>query len=415
MRPRTVLAVALLTVTLAGLAVVGLGLGGTTLTEQWVSDTERDNQRNHHPIGVSADSGMVVAPVAAVPTEEQPATDTDCVLAALAPENGSVQWRYGVPPDRCMAHALTEPAVGDVDRDGRTEVAVSTTEEALVIVDGRSGEERARIAQPVYGYGPPAIADVLPSAGHEVVASDIAGNVVLVRADGSVAWRQSLAPSFDGSATVWDGPTVADVDGDGDPEIAIGTRDGPVVLAANGTVEWVDDVGASDLVVAPVPGESHHRLFTSGGGIVRATDGANDERIWERDLRLEAKMRTAVDADGDDALDLVVGFGNGTVQSLDGATGETEWATRVTTAEDGIRSAPVIASLDDGNDSAVVVAARDGTVTVLDPDTGAERAAYARDVPIWTSPTPADVDGDGTDEILVRYGDGRVVALSIER
>lgn len=415
MRPRTGLALALLTVILAGLAVVGLGLGGgTSLTERWVSDTDRDNRINHHPIGVGPDGETIVAPVAAVPGAESEPSDTDCVLASLAPDNGTVLWRHGVPGERCAAHALTEPAVGDVDRDGGMEVAVSTTAETVTLLDGTTGRELARVSQPVYGYGRPAIADVLPTGGREVVASDIAGNVVLVDANGSVTWRQPLAPSFDGSATVWEEPAVADVDGEGDREIAFGTRDGLAVLAANGTVEWVGDGDATYMVAASVAGEEYPRLFTSGGGTVRSIDGASRERVWERDLRVDAKMKAVTAAGSDGDVDVFVSLGNGTAVALDGATGATEWRTQVTTAEDGIRAEPVVASVDGGNDTAVVVATRDGTVTLLDPDTGAERAAYARDVPIWTHPTPADIDGDGTDELLVRYGDGRVVALAIE-
>ena len=52
-----------------------------------------------------------------------------------------------------------------------------------------------------------------------------------------------------------------------------------------------------------------------------------------------------------------------------------------------------------------------GTVAVLDPNTGAELALYERTVPVWTFPTVHDIDDDGAAEILVRYGDGRVVAL----
>jgi hypothetical protein len=54
-----------------------------------------------------------------------------------------------------------------------------------------------------------------------------------------------------------------------------------------------------------------------------------------------------------------------------------------------------------------------GTVVVLGPG-GRELAAYERSVPVWTFPTLADLDGDGASEVLVRYGDGRVVALSYE-
>ena len=55
--------------------------------------------------------------------------------------------------------------------------------------------------------------------------------------------------------------------------------------------------------------------------------------------------------------------------------------------------------------------ANDGTVAILDPGTGDQRATYERDVMVWTKPTVGDVDGDGAAEVFVRYGDGRVVRL----
>jgi len=34
---------------------------------------------------------------------------------------------------------------------------------------------------------------------------------------------------------------------------------------------------------------------------------------------------------------------------------------------------------------------------------------------VWTAPSVADLDGDSVDEIIVRYGDGRVVRLDYMR
>ena len=39
-------------------------------------------------------------------------------------------------------------------------------------------------------------------------------------------------------------------------------------------------------------------------------------------------------------------------------------------------------------------------------------ATYERDVPIYTHPVVADLAGEAGTEVLVTYGDGRVVALS---
>jgi outer membrane protein assembly factor BamB len=74
--------------------------------------------------------------------------------------------------------------------------------------------------------------------------------------------------------------------------------------------------------------------------------------------------------------------------------------------------APVLTDLDGTGRSELVVATEAGTVAVLDPVDGEELAAHERDVPVWTSVTPAELTGDATPELLVRYGDGRVVALS---
>jgi hypothetical protein len=63
----------------------------------------------------------------------------------------------------------------------------------------------------------------------------------------------------------------------------------------------------------------------------------------------------------------------------------------------------------------VIAVTNSGTVAVLDAESGSEMAAYEREVPVWTVPTPADLDGDGDTEVLVRYGDGRVVALDYVR
>lgn len=412
MRTRTAVALVVVTLLLAGAIIVALGTGGgVTLVERWVSDTPRDSEFNHHPIGVGPNSDLVAAPVTTVPAGANASmADDACVLGSLAPANGSVLWRHGVDPDRCYSHAVTEPAVDDVDGDGRPEVAVATTEDALIVLDGTTGREAFRVSQPVYGYSPPAVADVLPAAGRELVTSDIGGNLVVARANGSVAWRRSLNETF-GSATVWDAPVVADVDGDDRREIAVAANAGLAILSTNGTVEWADDTGATYVVDAQVDADPARELIVADGTTVGAVDGTSHDRIWSHDFGTTPKLETAGDVDGDGAVELLVGLPNGTAVSLTAATGEVEWTTQISTADDAVLAAPVVASTDGGNGTAVVAAARDGTVSLLDPATGAERAAYGRDVPVWTYPTPADLDGDGTDEILVRYGDGRVVAL----
>lgn len=413
MRLATVLALLVLFGGLAVFAVFGVGLLGQagTLEEAWVSETARDNQVNHHAVGVGPTGTVVVAPVAADPGSDATVTETACALVRLAPSNGSVRWRYGIAPPVCFTHAVTEPAIADLDGDGRLAVVSSTTENALVAVDATTGRESFRVPLDSYGYGRPTVADLRPAPGREIVTSDIDGNVLLARAGGTAGWRVSLSDTFGRPVSVWDAPAVSDVDGDGTREITIGTNAGPAVVSPNGTVEWFAETGASDLVVAAADDDPPQELLTVAGTTISAIDGRTKEVEWERSVSELPRIRATADGDGDGTDELYVGLSNGTVLSMDVESGALEWSTTVSTAETPVVTAPVLADLDGAGPPEVVVATRDGTVAVLDADGGAELAASRRSVPVWTFPTPADLDDDGDEELLVRYGDGRVVAL----
>jgi hypothetical protein len=71
----------------------------------------------------------------------------------------------------------------------------------------------------------------------------------------------------------------------------------------------------------------------------------------------------------------------------------------------------VLVDLDGDGSPSLVAGTSGGTVAVLDPATGAERAVYERDAPVLTGVTPANLTAAPGDEVLVRYADGRVVAL----
>jgi len=416
MRIRTALALAGVAVVLVGLAVGAIAVpdGGGELTERWVSDTPRDNRVNHHAVGVGPDDEVVVAPIAEVPNADTPVTDTSCSLVRLAPEDGSVAWRDGVPADACFTHALTQPAIADIDGDGTFEVAVSSTEGALTVRDARDGSKEFRVPLATYGYGRPTIADITPDPGREVVTSDIKGNVVVATADGRVAWRVALNRTFADRVSVWETPRVADVDGDGAVEILVGTNRGLAVLSGNGTVEWTTDAGASYVAISDGDGTPSRRLLVSHSGVVRAIDGATADEQWSREVRGTARIRTTGDADGDGTVELYVGRHDGKLLALDASTGGTEWSTTVTTDDDATLPPPVLGDVNGDGAPEVVAVANDGTVAVLDANTGAELAAYERTVPVWTFATPTDIDDDGREEVLVRYGDGRVVALDLD-
>lgn len=408
-------------VIVGGLLVVGaLALGQTPqhgqLTEKWISSTDRDNRVNHHAVGVGPNGRVVVSPDAEVPHSDVEITAESCSLDRLDRRSGAVVWRATVPPDDCFTHALTQPAIGELDGDADPEVAVSTTERALVVYDARSGREEYRVSLSTYGYGRPTIANVTPAPGNEVVTSDIDGGLVAVERGGTVAWRQRLNATFpeEPSASVWDEPLVEDFDADGDPEIAVATQAGPVVLGADGDVEWSASRRTTYAAAVRADDDAAIELVTAGTDEVTAWDGATGEIEWSRSLDGVPRVRSAADSDDDGVPELFVGRVGGAVLALNAETGATEWSTTVAASDDANVPAPVLGDVNGDGRGEVVAVTQSGTVSVLAPDSGDELAAYERDVPIWTFAVTGDIDDDGTDEILVHYGDARVVALDYE-
>lgn len=409
MRPRTLVAIVALAALLGAVVVAGLGVApsGGTVEVVWLSDTPRENVRNHHAVGVGPESRLVVAPVTEVPGDDVALTNRSCSLVRLAPGDGSVTWRATTPAESCFSHALTEPAIADLDGDGSLEAAVASTEDALVVYDARTGTEEWRVPLSTYGYGRPTVAGSGPDAG--LVASDIGGTVVRVAGNGTVRWRVALSASVERSLSITAAPRVTDVTGDGDAEVVVGHNRGLVVLSGDGDRVWSRSVPATYVGTGPAE-DGNRTIVTAYFRSVQAFDGATGELLWQRNVT-SGRIRDVTDADGDGTPEVYVGRVGGEVVALDADTGETEWSTTMAVGERVIVPPPVTGDVDGDGRAEVVAASEAGRVAVLDAATGEELATFQRDVPVWTFVTQADLDGDGDAEILVRYGDGRVAAL----
>ena len=412
MRRRTAVAAFSLLGILGAIVILGVIVSppADAISESWVSDTPRDNEFNHHAVGAGPDGAVIVAPVAEVPGPNVSMSDTSCALVRLDPGTGETLWRSGISPDDCASHALTEPTIEDVDGDGTVEVVVSTTEEAIIVYDGADGSEEWRVSLPTYGYGRPTVANVTAAPGPEVVTSDIGGNVLVANGDGTPEWRFPVETTTLNDTNVYAAPVVDDVDADGKQEILIGSRSGAVLLAADGTVEWINEQPATYITAADVDDDDPLEVFTAGSGSVRALDGNTSSEEWTRSLGY-TRIREAADADDDGSIELYAGHSSGTVYALDAGSGDTEWSSSVSRSNGTIIPSPVLGDTDGNGDEEVVAVSNDGGVRVLDPRSGAVLGVYEREVPIWTVSTLVDIDDDGSVEILAHYGDGRVVAL----
>lgn len=379
-----------------------------TLSEQWTSDTVREMQSNHHPVATAETENetIIVAPLNEFSSAEG-LTDTSCSLVRLNSSTGNIQWQAGLPAENCNNHAVTGPTIADLDGDGTAEVLVATSDETLNVYDAVTGDLEWQHSTTALGYSEPAVADLISAPGKEVVVADIRGNVSVVYANGSTAWRRNH------STSTWANPQVADFDGDGNDEIAIGTGRSLYLYEANGELVWQRDSSVRQLSTGQADDDIPPELFIGGREEVAAIDGDDGETIWSEKIP-NADVHPIEDGDGDGTQEVYITISGGEVRALDATAGDEEWSTQLP-GENRLMPPPSIGDLDDNGRQELVVGTQEGVTYILDSSSGTQLATHERDVPIYTYPAITDTDGNGDDEILVMYGDGRVVALSFDR
>lgn len=403
----------LVVILLGSLTTAGV-YGGTvlmdsgTLTEQWISDTAREMQSNHHPVATAETENetILVAPINEL-NAAQGLTESSCSLVRLNSSSGGTEWRASLPDERCNNHAITGPTIADIDEDGGAEVIVATSDRTLNVYDAATGGLEWRHPTTALGYSEPAVAELFPAPGKEIVVVDMRGNVSVVYANGSTAWRRNH------STSTWANPQVADFDGDSRKEIAIGTARSLSVYEADGELAWRRNATITELSTGQADEDPQPELFIGGRTMVGAIDGGDGEFIWSKEIS-NADVHPVEDGDGDGTQELYITVSGGAVRALDGTDGTEEWSTQLP-GENQLMPPASMGDLDGNGQAELVIGTQEGVTYVLDPATGTQLATYERDVPIYTYPAIADIDEDGSDELLVMYGDGRVVALSFER
>jgi len=227
----------------------------------------------------------------------------------------------------------------------------------LRILDGRTGAElvsvrRAEDGSSGFAGVSVALADVNSDGVMEIIAATGEGKIAILSGDGTVLSVSTQAtPDRSDRSFGWGGGlAVADMDGDGFPEIAYGRT-----------------------------------LFTTaGGGVTRLFNGSGG-----RGGAASWALSTFVDLDGDGQLELLAGR---TAYRMDGST---LW--NRTDLSDAI---PGVADLD-GDGLPEVVLVMSGQLLVLEGATGVTELGPLR-LPgsgRGGAPTIADMDGDGQPEI----------------
>jgi len=217
-------------------------------------------------------------------------------------------------------------AVYDVDGNGTDEFVIMA-KNILGIVDGSTARPYT-LPRPVdvgpgtgfVGYGTPLIIDPKGDGNHAILLGANYGGQGLYDFNGMAQWWVD-AYEFDVMGRM---PGVADVDGDGVAEMAVGFSDGNLVVydTVKGREKWRLDVKSvtTDIISADVNNDGRPDfLFGTQDGRLCAVSGDAKEGgrfLWQLNLGFELASPIVADADGDGRAEILVVAANGVLYAV---------------------------------------------------------------------------------------------------
>ncbi|KAL2652047.1 hypothetical protein R1flu_020175 [Riccia fluitans] len=144
------------------------------------------------------------------------------------------------------AYIYSAPTVVDLDGDGKLEIIVGTSMGFVYVLHSNGTTKEGFPLQMGEIQGQVAAADVNDDGKVELITADSRGNVAVWDADGKEVWERHL------KSLISQGPTVGDVDGDGNTDVIVPTTSGSIYVLK----------GKDGTNVGPYPFRTHGRVMS---------------------------------------------------------------------------------------------------------------------------------------------------------
>jgi hypothetical protein len=313
---------------------------------------------------------------------------------------------FSVTDERYYTHPVSQIAAGDLDGDGYPEIVTGKNGGKDLICFEHDGSFKwaTEGGTLTVGWGGPAIANIDGEGPPEIVIG-----AAVVNADGSIRWVKSGSRGEQpGTGTAAPFSLPVDVDGDGKMEILTGDT----CYDHQGNIKWQTGYGDGFVAVANFIGSAQRpEMVVVSRGSIRLQSVLNGEIIWLRTAQELNELPqcqpdcgllgppTVADFDGDGKPEIGVA-GADVYMVIRGDTGQVLWSIQSRDASSNITGSAVFDFEGDRRAEVVyadeiylrVLRGRDGKVLYQQPHSSLTACEY---------PVIADVDGDHNAEIVI--------------